>query len=75
MASCCAHPAPDDAGEILHLTEGCVASPHLVLDLADAVQHGRVVSAAEDLADLQERQPGALAGELHRDVARLRERP
>src|SRR5438093_10774379 len=64
----------DDPRQVLDLTEGGVSLAHLVLDLLDAVKDGRVISPAEDLADLHQREPGAFAHQIHPYVARLRER-
>jgi hypothetical protein len=40
-------------------------------DLGHRTDHGRVVAAAELLADLRERRVGELAGEVHRHPARI----
>src|SRR5262245_1555981 len=68
-------PAPDDAREVLHLAVGGGPGAHVLLDLEDAVARGRMVTAAERLADLDQRLAAALAHQVHRDVARGGERP
>src|SRR3954468_14861518 len=41
-----------------------------LLDLADGVDHGRMVAAAEASADLRQRPRGQLLREVHRHLAR-----
>src|SRR3954466_5175247 len=48
------------------LAEAAVAR-HLAADFIDAVNHGRVIAAAERLADLDELHLQQLAREIHRD--------
>src|SRR5581483_4953702 len=61
---------------VQHLPHGTDVAPeivvlgHLPLDLLAAVEHGRVVPAAQGFADTQERRLGLLAHEVHRDLAR-----
>src|SRR5439155_22793025 len=68
------HASSDDPGQVLYLAKRGVALTHLVLDLLDPVQDGRVVAAPEDLTDLHQRQARAFAHQVHRDVAGLGER-
>src|SRR5919204_41749 len=64
----------DQAGQVLDLAIDGLAVAHLLLDLVDAVERGRVVPL-EQLADLDQRHTRALADEVHRHVASRRERP
>ncbi len=64
----------DPRGEVLHEV---VHSPVLLdhpRDLRVRVEDGRVVAAAELLADLRERRVGELAGEVHRHLPRVGDR-
>src|SRR5512132_3344393 len=70
-----AGPAADDAGQILDLTVGGRARPHVPLDLQDPVTGRRVVTPAERLADLDQGLTAAFAHQVHRDVAGRREWP
>src|SRR5260221_3426925 len=47
-----------------------VVLAHLALDLLAAVEDGRMVAAAEGLADPEKRRLGLFAHQVHRDLAR-----
>src|SRR5690242_5749604 len=62
-------PALDELGELVDLFVDLPALRHLLLDLVDRVDHGRVIALAERLGDLREREVGELATDVHRDLA------
>src|SRR3954471_1568053 len=64
----------DARGELLHDVEGLAVFLQQARDLVDAVQHRRVVAAAELGADLGQRRVGQLAAQVHGDVARVGDR-
>src|SRR5690606_27188430 len=53
----------------LHARTERVIDADVFLDLVDRMDHGRVVAAAERLADLDQRNVEQLAHQVHRDLA------
>src|ERR671934_2493996 len=64
----------DARGELLHEVVDAAVLLDELGDLGGCVDDGRVVAAAELLADLRERAVGELAAEVHRYLTRIDDR-
>ena len=61
--------------QILDLVAKPRVTVELLVDLADRMQHRRMIAVAEAAANLGQRSRGQLLGEIHTDLARPDHRP
>src|SRR4051794_12363865 len=63
----------DPRGQFPHLFEATLALLHLLTNLVDREDHGRVIAAPKPRSDPRQRKVGELATEVHRHLPRVDE--